>query len=183
MTCIVGLVENKCVYIGADSAGATSYQITIHRDPKVFRAGDFLFGCATSFRLIQLLHYALVPPPYVPPIEVERYLIVDFIDALRTCLKEGGFAKREDEKEVGGTCLLGFQGRLFLIDSDYQVSESQDDYAAIGVADDVALGVLYATKDMGMPPKQRLNLALAASAHHNTDVRPPFIIEYLEKEQ
>jgi hypothetical protein len=103
---------------------------------------------------------------------MEYYLIVDFIDALRTCLKEGGFAKREDEKEVGGKCLLGFQGRLFLIDSDYQISESQDDYAAIGIADDVALGVLYAKKDMGMPPKQRLHLAFAFSS----EIMMPLII-------
>jgi len=49
----------------------------------------------------------------------------------RECFKEGGFATKEDEKEIGGNFLVGIQGRLFCIESDYQVEEAIDNYTAV----------------------------------------------------
>ncbi len=69
-----------------------------------------------------------------------------------------------------------------MIDRDYQVSESADGYAAIGTGDDVALGALYATASMGMVLEHRLEVALAASAHHIKDVRGPFLTDWIGKE-
>jgi hypothetical protein len=100
--------------------------------------------------------------------------------AARTCFREGGFARKKDEQEEGGHFLVGVRGRLFEIESDYQVGESLDGYAAIGSGDDVALGALFATHHLGMSPEQRLTLALEAAQHHITSVRAPFLIECLE---
>ena len=55
MTCIVGLIHEDKVYIGADSAGAANGNITIRKDKKVFKVGEFIFGCTSSFRMIQLI--------------------------------------------------------------------------------------------------------------------------------
>ena len=55
MTCIVGLInkENKSVTIGGDSSGLAGSDLTIRKDPKVFKNGDFIFGCtSSSFRMI-----------------------------------------------------------------------------------------------------------------------------------
>src|SRR2546421_333192 len=117
MTCIVGLVADEKVYIGGDSAGSNSWQLTVRKEAKVFRNGNFLMSATGSFRMIQLLQYAFKPPVYEKPLEnnddyLSCYMATSFIDAVRECFKNGGFAKKEAEQESGGTFLVGFQGKL-----------------------------------------------------------------------
>lgn len=178
MTSIVGCVENGKVYIGADSAGVAGYSLTVRKDKKVFRNGDFLIGGTSSFRMLQLLHHAFVPPVYDPVIDVEKFMATTFIDAIRQCFKDGGYAQKNSEQESGGIFLVGFRGRLFEIHSDYQVGEPMSGYGAVGCGDDIANGVLYATPDM--QSEKRLELALKASEAHSAGVRGPFHIESLE---
>lgn len=191
MTCIVGLIggDGK-VYIGADSAGSNTWQLVIRKDTKVFRNGDFLIGAGTSFRMIQLLRYALDPPEYTKtPVTsdiedlslwheyISQYMATNFVDAVRDCLKDGGFAKKEAEQESGGVFLVGFQGRLFCIHSDYQVEEALCGYSAVGDGDDLALGSLWTTQGKGYTARSRVDLALQAAEYHCASVRAPFIIE------
>jgi ATP-dependent protease HslVU (ClpYQ) peptidase subunit len=177
MTCIAGIVHQGIVFIAGDSAGSTSYQITTRRDPKVFRNGAAVMGCTGSFRLTQLLRYSLKLPAYASGDDLMRYMTIDFINAVRTCLREGGFAEKEKEKEHGGTFLVGIAGRLFYVEGDYQVGESDDDSYAIGTGDDIAFGALFATRHLGLSPQERLELALQAAQYHIKSVRGPFIIE------
>lgn len=181
MTCIVGLVsEDKKVYIGADSAGVGGYSLTVRKDRKVFRNGDFIMGGTSSFRMIQLLRYSFKPPEYKDSEDVEEYMATKFVDKLRECFKDGGYATKSSEQEYGGLFLVGFKGRLFYIASDYQVGEPVSGYEAVGCGADVALGSLYATPDM--QASKRIELALKASEQHNTGVRGPFYQEILEPE-
>lgn len=180
MTCIVGLVADDKVYIGGDSAGSNSWQLTVRKDTKVFRNGNFLIGACSSFRMIQLLQYAFRPPVYEKPLEdnpeyLSCYMATSFIDAVRECFKTGGYAKKEAEQESGGTFLVGFQGRLFCIQDDYHVGEALCGYSAIGDGEDVALGALYLSGEL--MPENRLQLALEAAQYHCTGVRGPFVIE------
>src|SRR5437868_10225276 len=103
MTCIVGLVQNGKVYIGGDSAGSNNWQLTIRKDAKVFFNGDFLIGAGTSFRMIQLLRYSFKPPVYENiednPDYLSCYMATSFVDGIRECLKNGGFAKKDAEQE------------------------------------------------------------------------------------
>jgi len=174
MTCIVGLIEDQKVYIGGDSAGVAGYQLSVRKDRKVFCNGDFVIGGTTSFRMLQLLHYSLIPPKCEDD-DIERYMVTKFVDAIRECFKAGGYAQKEREQEEGGTFLVGFQGRLFRISSDYQVGETLCGYDAIGCGDNVALGSLVATPDM--QATKRVELALRAAESHNIGVRGPFYIE------
>jgi ATP-dependent protease HslVU (ClpYQ) peptidase subunit len=180
MTCIVGIVHEGRVHIAGDSAGSSDSQITIRRDPKVFRNGNVIFGCTTSYRMIQLLRYTFVPPRYSPGDTLEKYLVTAFINAVRECFKDGGFATKEAEKEIGGDFLVGIQSRLFCIASDYQVEEAIDNYTAVGSGCEVAVGALFATRCLNLSPLQRLELALQAAAHHTPNVRAPFILETLD---
>ena len=183
MTCIVGLVDaHGSIWIGADSAATNgSSQQVIRRDRKVFVVQQqFLLGCTSSFRMIQLLRYTLHVPPYNGQRDIHEYLSTAFIEAVRDCLKHGGYAKEEIRREEGGTFLVGFRGRLFRVESDYQVEEALIGYNAAGSADDIAKGALYATQHFAIVPEQRIKQALEAASYHNCDVRPPFIIERLE---
>nr|MDT0660142.1 hypothetical protein [Micromonospora sp. DSM 115978] len=174
MTAIVGLVSDGSVYIGGDSAGSDGYSLTVRADGKVFRNGRYLFGFTTSYRMGQLIRYGLTPPKPKPRKDLERFMSTTFIDSLRDCLKSGGWAKKENDREEGGTFLVGVSGRLFTIYSDYQVAEAADGYAAVGCGDDLALGALYATAGLPIRPKRRVKVALRAAERFSTGVRGPF---------
>lgn len=173
MTAIVGLVDNGTVYIGGDSAGASGWSLTVRADAKVFFNAGYLFGFTTSYRMGQLIRYALQPPE--PARDLERFMATTFIDAIRACLKEGGWAKKDNDREEGGTFLVGVRGRLFTVYDDYQVAEAADGYAAVGSGDDIALGALFATAKGRMRPERRIETALQAAERFSAGVRGPFI--------
>lgn len=183
MTCIVGLIHERAVYIGGDSAGMAGYSITRRKDSKVFRNGEFLIGGTSSFRMLQLLRYAFNPPA-LPEAEgdLARYMVIDFVNALRACLKDGGYATKHNEAEAGGFFLVGVRSRLFKVESDYQVGESLDGYDACGCGEDFALGSLFHSKQTYTPldAEMRVRMALAAAEYHNAGVSAPFVIEKLE---
>jgi ATP-dependent protease HslVU (ClpYQ) peptidase subunit len=180
MTCIVGVADRGAITIGGDSAGVAGLDITARSDEKVFRNGPFLFGFTSSFRMSQLLHYAFEPPARPEGQSVDAFMVTTFINAIRACFKAGGYAYRESEHEIGGCFLVGYAGRLFRIDPDYQVGESHDGYMAVGCGDAYALGVLYASA--GAPADGRCTLALEAAAHHSAGVCGPFVIKTLYPE-
>ena len=176
MTCIVGLVHEGKVYIGGDSAGVDQcLGLTRRADKKVFRNGDFLFGFTSSFRMGQLLQHAFVPPKPYSGQDVYAFMVTAFVDAVRQCLKNGGYASRRDEVEEGGNFLVGYSGRVFSIEGDYQVGEPMCGYAACGCGESIALGSLFTSA--GQQPVDRVNLALAAAEHFSAGVCGPFNVE------
>lgn len=176
MTCIVGYVENETVFLGGDSAATDEADQQVRLNfPKVFRVGEVLFGCTNDIRIMHLLRYSLDLPPITT--NLDHYLNVTFMNAIRTCFQEGGFAERKNEREYGGTFLMGIRGRLFCVDDDYQVWETCDGYNAIGSGGCLAMGALAAIRHLAMSPQQRITLALEAAAFHCASVRAPFHIE------
>lgn len=103
------------------------------------------------------------------------YMVTEFVDAVRDCLKKGGYAEKHNEAEQGGTFLVGYAGHLFEIHGDYQVAETVDGFSACGCGDMIALGALAAT--VGDPPLERLYKALQAAERFSGGVRSPFHIE------
>jgi ATP-dependent protease HslVU (ClpYQ) peptidase subunit len=180
MTCIVGFVEGDKVFIGGDSAGVGGYSLTVRADGKVFRNGSMLFGFTSSFRMGQLLRWSLKVPDHDPRVPIEKYMATNFVDAVRECLKTNGFAKKEAEVESGGTFLVAYKGRLFCIQSDYQVAEALDQFSAVGCGEDIALGALFATPHL--KGKERAQVALQAAERFSAGVRGPFHIEALTSE-
>lgn len=176
MTCIVGIVDKDKVIIGADSAGVGGLDLRIRRDAKAFANGEFVFGCTTSFRMIQLLQYKLVPPKRHPDVDVMSYMVTTFIDAVRDCFKAGGFAGKNNDVEAAGTFLVGYCGRLFRIESDYQVGECADGFDACGCGEAYAMGALYATKSTKLAATARISNALECAAHLSAGVRAPFVV-------
>lgn len=174
MTCIAAIAEEGRVWIGADSAGVSGWSLTIQRNPKVFRNGQFLFGFTDSFRMGQLLAYALVPPERSADVTIERFMATTFVDAVRVTLKEGGYARKEHDAETAGTFLVGYQGRLFRVCSDYQVGESACGFDACGCSEDVARGSLFTSRGLVASPEDRLRLALGAAESFSAGVRGPF---------
>jgi len=174
MTCIAGLIDKGKVYMGGDSAGLSGLNLTIRADSKVFKNDSFIFGFTSSFRMGQILRYKFKPPYHKPEIKTEEYINTDFIDAVRQCLKENGYSKVENNEEIGGTFLAGYRGKLYRVDSDYQVGVSLDNFAACGSGEAYALATLYNTAHL--EPKERILRALKTAEYFSAGVRGPFII-------
>jgi hypothetical protein len=173
LTVIVGLVHRKRVHLAGDSAGSDGHRLTIRRDPKVFTNGPYAFGFTTSFRMGQLLHHAFEAPH--PEGDLDRFMATTFVNAVRACLKDGGWARKDSEQEQAGTFLVGVHGRLFVLDSDYQVGEPADGYAAVGCGEELALGALHATAELALKPRERLSVPLRAATLHSAGVAAPYI--------
>ena len=73
--------------------------------------------------------------------------------------------------------MVGYKGRLFKIDSDFQVAEAKQKYNATGCGQGFALGSLFSTKNMEIAPKERLKIALKAAVDNSGGVRPPFVFK------
>lgn len=172
MTCIVGLVEGNRVWMGGDSAGVGGYSLSVRTDAKVFINGPMIFGFTSSFRMGQLLRWALTVPDFDPRLDVEKYMSTAFINSVRACLKENGWASTKDGQERGGVFLVGFRGRLFYVDEDYQVGCPLDPFDAVGCGHDIAKGALFATPHL--EALDRVQLALTAAERHSAGVRGPF---------
>lgn len=154
MTAIVGLVHNGIVHLGGDSAGVSGYSFT------------------TSFRMGQLLRWSFEAPEQKD--DLERFMSTVFIDTVRETLKTGGWLKKDSERDEGGTFLVGVAGRLFRVESDFQVGEAADGFDATGCGFDIALGALHATARTRIGPQRRLRLALEAAERFSAGVRGPF---------
>lgn len=178
MTCIVGLVDGNKVYMGGDSASVGGLDSSISNVDKVFKNKGFLMGYTTSWRMGQLLRYALRPPPRDPDDPVEQYMVVQFVNAVRETFRVGGWIHKENEREEGGQFLVGYGGRLFFVQGDYQVNERVGGFDACGCGYAYALGSLHSSK--GEAPENRVIMALEAAAFFSAGVRPPFKVLSIE---
>lgn len=173
MTAIVGLAHNGAVTIGGDSAGVGDhYSLTVRADSKVFSNGPYVMGFTSSFRMGQLLRWSLKGPE--PDGDLAAFMSTTFVDAVRDTLRAGGWLKKDADREQGGDFLVGVAGRLFCVQSDFQVAEAASGYAAVGCGYQIALGALYATARSRMTPERRLRNALAAAENFSAGVRGPF---------
>lgn len=173
MTIIAAVRWRGAIIMGADSAGTADYQLTIRQDRKSFVVGPYVMGFTWSFRMGQLLAHGFKPPE--PPRrsrDLERFMVVDFVDSVRALLKTAGWARVTNGQEEGGVFLVGVRGRLFRVEADYQVGEARDDYDAVGSGADVARGALFAGRSF--KPEHRIRLALRAAERHNAGCRAPF---------
>ncbi len=177
MTCIVGLVDGDTVWMGGDSAALAGLDLTVRTDPKVFHNGPMLFGFTASFRMGQLLQHALVVPDHHPRVDVQKYLVTSFMDAVRDCLKTHGWAEKDKEQEKGGQFLVGYAGQLFRIDNDYQIGIAADGWDTVGCGDSYARGALFASAHLS--GRARVEMALQAAERCSAGVRGPFVIDYV----
>lgn len=186
MTCIVGYVDDDHIWMGGDSAGVGGYDLRKRKDEKVFtietkKAGAFIFGFTSSFRMGQLIRYSFDPPEFIDGSDVFKYMVVNFVDYLRNCYDKGGYLKKKDNVDRGGTFLVGYKDRLFEIEDDFQVCEVEQNYNSVGCGSSYALGSLYAniTNDI----ETKIRIALGAASEFSAGVSPPFIIKKIKIER
>lgn len=158
MTCIVGLVSGKYVYIAADSLGSGNGVKQQYKTPKLQRLEllerDGLLrakiamgiGYTTSYRMGDILRYVFEPPVIDVAEDENEYLVKQFIPELITCFDEHAYTKSKEGVKTGGNFLVALRGRLFHVQDDFSVLEPEMGYTAIGSGQEFALGSLYSNK-------------------------------------
>lgn len=180
MTCIVGFIEGSSVWMGGDSAGTNGWlDQVIYESPKVFRNDQMLIGSCGNARQAQLLKHSLKVPDHDPRMDLEKYMVKSFIEAVRECFRTGGVCHKDKEVDSSlGHFLVGYRGRLFVVYQDFQVRIPKAPYAAVGCADQIAHGALFASEQI-TDGRARVGLALRAAEEFSAGVRGPFHIEAL----
>lgn len=185
MTCIVGVqTDDGRVIIGGDSAGVAGLDIHIRKDEKVFQNGPTIMGFTSSFRMGQLLRYALNIPDHDPRTPDMQYMVIEMMDAVRECFRERGYLKKDEDADSGGTFIMGYKGQLYIIDTDFQVGKVYENYTACGCGDSYALGVLHdiSKHDPLCDPIEKVTRALDAATFHSGGVSKPYTILTLESD-
>lgn len=175
MTCIVAIRGDKGVLMGADSCAAVGNFAGIVATPKVAKVGSYLIGYTSSFRMGQLLHFALSTNKPHPDQDLFWHLVNDFIPSFRRVMRDGGAITTKDGADIGGQFLLAHGTRLFGVNADFSVLEYREDFWAVGCGTGWAMGAMFAMKDSKKPTaRERAEVALKAAATYSGWVKPPY---------
>lgn len=173
MSCVVGLLNNGSIYMGADGVATTDEgeKRPIIAD-KIFKNKNYLMGFTGSVRTGQLAAPKFLNPPSN---------IYDLPDALRELLIEKGSLLINDSQQHLQSCnfLVGYQGRLFEILSDFQLNEIRGNFTAIGSGGTYAMGSLFSTKKW-KSPINRITSALEAASYFDGSCGKPFMFDVIE---
>lgn len=122
----------------------------------------------------QILRHDCILPEPPREKDLHCFMVRDFVPAIRTALKQGGFATTSASQEQGGSFLVAVRGQLFHVEGDYQVG-CPGDYCVTGCGLDIALGALAVTKRW-RDPRRRILAVLEATALHCAFVGGPFVV-------
>jgi len=122
----------------------------------------------------QVLQYSLKTPHHPDGMDDHEYMVTLFVDSVRECFKAAGIARKADDIESCGSFLVGYRGKLYHVESDYQVGESVDAYSAVGCGTDLALGSMYTTEWDDRTAESRITIALDAASNFSAGVGGPY---------
>jgi ATP-dependent protease HslVU (ClpYQ) peptidase subunit len=198
MTTIVAIQGPDWAAVGSDSRVTDEGRIyTMPKGySKVSENRDYLLGAAGDMRAINILEHAFVPPHAadVEDKELDTFITIDFIPALRKCFEEHGYAdgsmsKNDDSKDAssfGSSVLAIVNGTVYEIGEDYSWVKDSAGVYALGTGGDYVLGAVHAM----LPAKGKLTAdiacdilkkALAIAAKLDAGSSGPFNVTVQEK--
>ena len=177
MTTVIGVeYANRCVVLG-DSRIVGDSKIYSHPEMvKVVANGNYLVGVAGDVRALQVVLHTWKPPVLLvkEKNDLFKFMVNKVAPSLKQLLTDAGLLdSKSPDKEFEINIIVGLNGNLFEIDSDFAVSRNSDGYYAIGTGGDIALGALYA----GATPEQAADIA----AINDSKTAGPFTIETQNK--
>jgi ATP-dependent protease HslVU (ClpYQ) peptidase subunit len=166
MTVIVGIETEEGTFIGGDSLGSNGCTGNAFERPKVFTKGDFVIGVYGCYRLMQLLEFKLNIPPRKENQTVDSYIYVDFIDAVRECVKHNGcLLNKTGVESLTGGFLFSYKGKLYSFEPNLFILIPKCKYIADGSGSSFATASLYSTADTELLPEQRIRKAIECAGN------------------
>lgn len=183
MTCIIGVLdkENDCVYVGADSLGSNWCSQAIYKNQKVFKAKDnnnILMAICGDYKLQNILSVEedLIEEVKELKNEINFEYIVKYVSPKIMNLANKYFCINNDKGywSIGGSIIFAYKNQLYIIESNGQVLEPEDEYIAGGSGGDFAIAVLSQNKEKNIV--ERIKEGLEAAEKHARGVKRPFYI-------
>ena len=171
MTAIIAIARGNKVYMGGDSFISTDHFGMVSSNPKIVKNNGVLLGLSGSCRFNDLIITHKKFPTRAANMSVYKYLVTKIVPLLKKAMNDA-----EENGDASASILVGVKGSLFMIFSDFQVSEPADRYAAVGSGYLPAYGVLHATED-SINPEERIVMALEAAEKHVPSVCGPFTFD------
>ena len=180
MTCIIGYkdYENNILF-GSDSMGVSDTTWMILKDPKIFIKDSMIFGFASSLRFGQILKYSFSVPDRPDGMDTNEYICHIVMLELNKTFEKTDF-KKEDKEQEDWSLLLGYDGKLFTVQSNLQIVEDCLNYATIGCGGEYAKGALFAlANNESISAEEKIIIALEAASAFSM-VKPPYHILKLD---
>lgn len=176
MTTIVGVQNADGCVIACDSRVAEGGKVWSH--PKMIKAaerGSYIIGGAGDFRALQVVLHVWQPPLVSAKAKQNLYefVINKVAPSLKTILTSSGieFTKLSDsDNKFELQLIVGINGSLFEIDSDFAVAMNDTGFYAVGSGGDYALGALHAGAEI-------LDAMKIAAINNNGTSAPFHILE------
>ncbi len=170
--------------MGGDSARSDGTRFAARKNSKIFRNGEMLFGVTGSIRMHDILEHDFEIPEHHPNYGTRKFMVATFIPKIRETFKDKGVLEIEKNVESGGFFMVAYRGRLFEIESDFQVGEPARDFSCMGAGADWASGSIHSmtleSKCDGYPAKWFVQIALETAVEFCPFCRGPFTIKRLE---
>lgn len=184
MSVVVGIEWRKKVWMAADSLVSDSEDQVFETSepPKVYKWDGFVLGTVGSFRVGNIIHEFFEPPKKSAADDHLSYMVSKFVPELRRILEENhvvtaymvvddDFAKPEEF-----SVMVGFEGRIYVVDDDFSVARAASGYAFIGSGAEIAGGALFVTQASNKP-RNRVEQAVEAASKHCASVGGKIVVE------
>lgn len=151
MTCIAAIKHpDGAIHLAADREQTQGWIKVNLGEPKIFKREKFVYGVCGYSRIADIMRRVFNEPPRLADQDTLRYISGVWVNAWRQCLQECGVKHiTENEDRQNSSILMVYEGRMFAVSSNFSVTECLD-YLAMGSGGDVAMGALYAAKDVVM---------------------------------
>lgn len=181
MTTIIGVqYEDSCV-IASDSRVAANGKVYTHPEMvKAVERGSYIIGGAGDYRALQVVLHGWTPPLVTAKAKTNLYefVINKVAPSLKTTLSEAGIdlnkGSNSDDEKLELEVILGINGSLFEIDSDFAVAMNDNNFYGIGSGGDFALGALHAGASV-------IDAMRIAAINNNGTSAPFHILEQFSK--
>jgi ATP-dependent protease HslVU (ClpYQ) peptidase subunit len=146
---------------------------------KAVERGSYIIGGAGDYRALQVVLHGWTPPLATAKAKTNLYefVINKVAPSLKATLLEAGieFTKSSDnDDKFELQLIIGINGVLFEIDSDFAVAMNDNNFYGIGSGGDFALGALHAGASV-------LDAMRIAAINNNGTSAPFHILEQLSK--
>lgn len=176
MTTIVGVQNADGCVIASDSRVAEGGKVYTHPEMvKAIERGSYIIGGAGDYRALQVVLHGWQPPMVTAKAKQNLYefVINKVAPSLKATLLDAGidFGKSTDnDDKFELQLIIGINGTLFEIDSDFAVAMNDTGLYAIGSGGDYALGALHAGASV-------LDAMRIAAINNNGTSAPFYILE------
>lgn len=173
MTCIAAIIDKDGVgHIASDSLGSNGHTQDTYKNQKIFQLGNMLVGYTSSYRMGQLIQYNLSLPSRKVGQSLDQYMYTDFIASVRSLLKEHGYLRIDSNEERIGSFLIVADGRIWHMQDDLSLLESEDSFDACGSGHDFAQATMHTLTQhkIRMTPSDVLREAIECASKYVSSV-------------